>query len=422
MGLLLVIAVIAWAFTRSISDARIDHTYAKQGLASPRLQAKYGGQAQAKTSRYGFTDYLADAWSDHWGRRGESLAAARAAWTPEPAGPKVSWRERWRSAKAAAVQVGHRLVDPVEAKPASVAPAAPESAPLVVETGDVPPGTVRIGEGGREQWDGAEWKPAPEPAAARPEPTAEPDTPPEPAAAAGVPRQPEASTPASAATAEPSKPQTPATGGPTMTTPTGEAVNYETTVAELEAQAAELRGHVDHCTQTLANVEAAKVSINNMQESYRTTQQAAATTADHLSAMNLDATTQAHAGTVVDAMPAGKVDEMYDHLEQIEEMAKERKRDAEVALASVEAELSHVQATYGDAHATVAGNLSGDASFLHSGGGSLAPADGQLPASAVAAYYPRHGESLSEQMTGRGGSPSATQGAPAAQPRENVSA
>ena len=55
----------------------------------------------------------------------------------------------------------------------------------------------------------------------------------------------------------------------------------------------------------------------------------------------------------------------------MDEEASARLADAEVALGSTEANLSHIVATYGDAHATVAGNLSGDASFLDSGGGSL---------------------------------------------------
>jgi hypothetical protein len=158
-----------------------------------------------------------------------------------------------------------------------------------------------------------------------------------------------------------------------MTAPTGEAVNYETTVSELEALANEQRGHVDHCQAAAAAIGQAKASINDMQVSYRVSSAAAASATDHLAAKNLDGVTLANAGTTADAMPAGAVDQMYDQLEAMEAEASARLADAEIALSSTEANLAHVQATYGDAHATVAGNLSGDASFLDSGG-SAAPA------------------------------------------------
>lgn len=168
---------------------------------------------------------------------------------------------------------------------------------------------------------------------------------------------------------EPEPNQTAPTGG-TMSAPTGEAVNYETTVAELEALATEQRGHVDSCAAALKAIEAAAAAINNMQESYRASSAAAATTAEHLGAKNLDGTTLAHAGTTADAMPAGVVDAMYDQLEALAAEARARLADAEVALGSTEANRDHIVATYGDAHATVAGNLSGDSSFLDSGGGT----------------------------------------------------
>jgi hypothetical protein len=162
------------------------------------------------------------------------------------------------------------------------------------------------------------------------------------------------------------------TGGSPMTAPTGEAVNYETTLNELQALAKEQQQHIDHCQEALKSISEAKAAINNMQESYRASSQAAASTSDHLGALNLDEVTLSNAGTTADAMPAGAVDAMYDHLEEMEAQAQQRLSDAEVALGATEANISHIQATYGDAHDTVASNLSGDASFLHSGVGGAA--------------------------------------------------
>jgi hypothetical protein len=160
------------------------------------------------------------------------------------------------------------------------------------------------------------------------------------------------------------------TTGGTMSAPTGEAVNYETTISELEKLAGEQRGHVDACQAALKSINDAKSAINNMQESYRASAAAASSTSEHLAARNLDGVTLANAGTTADAMPAGAVDQMYDQLEAMEAEASSRLAEAEVALGATEANLTHIQATYGDAHATVAGNLSGDASFLDSGGGA----------------------------------------------------
>jgi hypothetical protein len=153
-----------------------------------------------------------------------------------------------------------------------------------------------------------------------------------------------------------------------MTAPTGEAVNYETTIAGLDALAAEQRGHIDACQAALRCVNEAKAAIDSMQESYRQSAAAAAATHEHLAAQNLDATTLAHTGTAADAMPAGAVDQMYDQLEGMETEAKARLADAEAALAATEAARAHIVATYGDAHATVAGDLGGDASFLDASG------------------------------------------------------
>lgn len=154
-----------------------------------------------------------------------------------------------------------------------------------------------------------------------------------------------------------------------MSAPTGEAVNYETTVAELEALERVQQEHVDQCAAAVKAADDLASAVDGMQQTYRQASGAAALMSEHLAAKNLDSTTLANAGTVVDAMPDGVVAEWFDRIEQVQSAARERLAAAEVALAATSANLAHVQATYGDAHATVAGNLSGDASFLDAGGG-----------------------------------------------------
>lgn len=361
MGLLLAILLLTWALKKAVGDSIVDNNYAKQGLVSPRMEAKYGADAAARVARYGFLDFLRDAWRDAWMRRTDALIAARDAKAANP-GERVRFADRWAAARQVMSKGWHRVVDPVEPKPAAV-PAQREPEPAVEPAPEV--GTVRYTDAGRELWDGTAWVPAPEPTSA---PAAEPVAP------AADDTDP---------TYEPKHYQEPNTEAPAMTAPTGEAVNYETTVAELEAQIREQRAHVDHCTTTLAHIASAKESVNNMQESYRTASAAAASTHEHLAANNLDSTTLGHTGTTADAMPAGVVDQMYDNLEAVEAVAQQRLADAEAALASTEAALDHVQRTYSDAHETVAGNLGGDSRFLDSG--VSAPAAGGREAALVGA-------------------------------------
>jgi hypothetical protein len=363
MGLFLVIALLSWAVTKSIHNGRIDHTYAKQGLVSPRLQAKYGSEPAARdaTARYGFSDYVKDAWSDHWQRASAALLEDREFRAANPK-VRVPFRQRLAAAKASVVRAGRVLVEPVGGD--SVVRAEPEPAAVpLVESGDVPPGTVRHTDAGQEQWDGTEWKLAGVPVKT---PVADPvitdaelaglrddDTNDEDAPAAEV--------------ADVTPAETP---GGTMTAPTGEAVNYETTIAELEKLAAEQRLHVDSCAAALAHIQAASGAIGDMQDSYRTSSAAAASTHEHLAALHLDGVALGHTGTTTDAMPAGAVDQMYDHLEGMEATAQVRLQEAQMALDATEANIQHLQATYGDAHSMVAGNLSGDSRFLDSGGGT----------------------------------------------------
>lgn len=118
---MIAIFIIATIVTQTIYSGRIDHELAKQGIISPRLAAKYGGEARArrKVEKYGLFDFLADAWRSHWSRRGDALTAAREAPSSRP-GRRPSGRDRRRAARgvidavgAAVAKAGRVLVEPV---------------------------------------------------------------------------------------------------------------------------------------------------------------------------------------------------------------------------------------------------------------------------------------------------------------------
>lgn len=351
MELLLGAMVWALILAKVWAAARTDHELAKQGKISPRLEAKYGSaaNARAKVDKYGFFDFLRDAWNDYWPRRTEALIAARDAKAANPGQP-VRLRDRITAAarvvagaarRVADAPIVRRVLDPIEPRPAADMPPPEPEPPLAVDLDDVDEGTRRFTDTGEEEFFNGEWRPVP----------AAPDTftapPPEPAI-------------------EPLNP----TAGGTVTAPTGEAVNYETTVAELEALAREQRLHLDACIAAHAALVAAKGYIGDMQDSYRASSAAAASTHEHLESLHLDGVTLAHTGTTADAMPAGAVDTYFDQLEAMEAMAEQRRDAAEAALQATEAALANIQAKYGDAATTVAGDLSGDSRFLDGGGSS----------------------------------------------------
>lgn len=175
--------------------------------------------------------------------------------------------------------------------------------------------------------------------------------------------------------------------GDTMTAATGEAVNYETAMAQLDAIEAAQREHLEHALAALAKVQGAKQDIADTQATYRPAAEAAGATHESLTALNLDAQTVANTGTMADAMPPNEVDSMFSSLEAMEARIKEQVANAEAALAATANARSVIVAKYGDAHATVQGELSGDSRFLGSGGGNVSSAALQ---SGDAALRPGH--------------------------------
>ncbi len=361
---MLVCMIVAYLIYKAYLDGRTDHEYAKQGLVSPRLQAKYGDGAAAKTARYGLLDYLADAWSDNWRNRTEIRRSAEKAVATvkpsDPARPKPSWRDRLAAAKQAVMGFGKKLIEPVEAKPRLETPKPtttvdPPAEPAASDDFDrhrtCPDCGARLTETNGGWWhpDGPDCPNEPEPAT---KPSNQPAT--EPAA-------------------EPD-PTRIATKGKPMTTATGEAVNYETTVAELEKLIEACRTWLDQVTAALKSCAEAKNHIEDAQGGYKTAASVAASILDHLAAMSLDTHTLGLIGAIKEALPASDVDVVLALLEEAEEKLKTMQANAQTALDAAQAALTHVVAEYGEEAAKVANNLGGDPTFLGSSGGGSAPA------------------------------------------------
>lgn len=187
-------------------------------------------------------------------------------------------------------------------------------------------------------------------------------------------------------TAEP-KP-TPTKGDP-MTAPTGEAANYETALAELDALEAAQREHLEQATAALKGIQDVKQRIADAQASYRPAAEAAGNIHQSLEALHLDQETIANTGTIVDSMPPNAVDAMFAQLEEMEAAAQRQVANAEAALAATLQARVVLIAKYGDAHNTVQSELGGDPTFLGAGGAPAAPAfDHQQPVNPVGRQEP----------------------------------
>lgn len=160
----------------------------------------------------------------------------------------------------------------------------------------------------------------------------------------------------------------------TQATATGEAVNYETHKAELAAARQQWQAQIDQADAAARAAAEAKAALDGLQQTARATAGAAQAKADNLAARGLDGETLGHAGTQAEVMDPNKLDAMYEQLEAAEQEAAEARAAAEAGLASVDAEEAAIDAKYADAHATVAGELGGDSSYLASTGAAPAPA------------------------------------------------
>ncbi|MEU4558488.1 zinc ribbon domain-containing protein [Actinoplanes sp. NPDC023936] len=150
--------------------------------------------------------------------------------------------------------------------------------------------------------------------------------------------------------------------------PTGEAVNYETAIVELDKIEAAQQTHLEQAQQALDKVREAKAAIGDTQASYRPAAEAAGLVHQHLHVLNVDQETVAATGTIADSMPPNRVDEIFAQLEGMEADALQQVSNAEAALAATAAARASIVEKYGDANTTVQQHLAGDSRFLAASG------------------------------------------------------
>lgn len=316
---------------RSMSDI----IHAAKGTTPPRIErARLKAQARPAAGRRTpgpFRQYASAVWADAWSDAKAAHVRGRA---EKAAGARPTFPQRVR-------RFGRMLWEPVgEPRLEDAHPSEPVPAP--------DPWAYSTPAGGGDRLS--------DPLGLAGRTNAEPE-PPSPAVA------PEAPIP------DPTPSTTPATnGGTTMTAPTGEAADYETHKAELQAARDQWRRQADLAEATTAAVQAAKAAMNEQQEQAREAQAAAQAKSDSLDGANLDGETKAHAAFQAEAVDPNRLNNQYEALEGIERDAVEQRSQAEAALAAVDAEEATIDAKYGDAANTVASELGGNPTYLGSGG------------------------------------------------------
>jgi hypothetical protein len=385
LGVLVYTWLIQKMWAKAVNDRQED-----------RRQARTDPQAAAKVAKYGFTEYLRDAYRTYWGRRGDALTAARAA-TAAPGRSRVRLRDRLAAAgdtlagtarRVAETPIVRAFVEPVERRLAKEAPAVPpEPGPvLAVDNGDVPEGSKRYTGTGEEEYRNGRWQPLPAATVTGPRPTegmrrtapdgghieefrngrwqpvpATPDTPDAP--------------PTGTAPTEPP-------AGDTMTAPTGEVTNFASAIAEIDALISLVQLQHDQASAALRAVILVDNAIDGMQDRQKTIASAVVSLSEHLAALHLDAGSLGPVMDAADVLTAGVVDEMLEYLERLRAIIQKVIASCDAAIAALRAARSSLVAKYADAAATVEENLSGDSRFLAGDNGAAAPDTAPTPASA----------------------------------------
>lgn len=347
---LIIAWIMAYALVKIVSEGATDWTLARKGIVSPRLQGKYGGDAAARraTSGYGLGQYLRESWNDYWPRRAAALKAARDARDAARArGEKISIRDRWRAAVDTLEgrwrnRQGNQGVG--EPNPSTTTRPAPLA------------GDVTGGDKPRPSTDPGDPSEGPTTPATTTDGKSDSDTTPDPQTTPAG----DKSTGDTDTTTKEDHMTTPTT----TAGPTGEVLNYETALTEIDSQISATQERIDKATAALSDVERMKASVDEIQLNYKQSAQAAASKLDQQQALNLDGTTLGHASTTVEALPPSAVDSMLEQIEVVEQEIRHRLEQDEQALGSLQAEREHLQTTYADAHETVQGRLGGDSRFL----------------------------------------------------------
>lgn len=181
-------------------------------------------------------------------------------------------------------------------------------------------------------------------------------------------------------TGTPDSPTTPSTKGADMS---GEVLDHETHIAELDRTIAELEAGIDLCDVVISTSSALRGQVDDLQSKYGPVAAATQTRADHLQALHVDQTTAGHAAEGADALDPNAVARYHDEAEAIEAGAKSLRERLEKALELAKAERAEAIRRYADAQETVKNDLSGDATYLGGNGGTstatAAPAPQQQP-------------------------------------------
>lgn len=354
LAVLLVTALLYYA----AKDARVDQELARQGIVSPRLQAKYGPDAAAKTARYGFFDYLGDAWSDRWQQRTEVRRAAVEA-KPATPGEKVRLRDRWAAAKdvmtraATAVRdhpVTRALIDPVgEPKPAK---------PVVDEAGGPEPEPVDGESGSYDNYarevDRARQFPGDHNEPRSPDrhwlddetPTDE------------VPR---------------TKPKE-----PTVTAPTVETTNLSSAIAAIDAIVGQVQIQKDQAAAADRALAAVDDAIDGMQGRQRGIHAAAQALADDLTALHINPSIIAPVFDATEALNPAQTDTLMQAIETVRATIRRALAFWDAALASLRSARATLVGLFADAAQVVEEHAGGDARIV-GGENSTSPAEQPIP-------------------------------------------
>jgi hypothetical protein len=308
------------------------------------------------SGRQGFTDFLGEAWHGFWERQAQSLAAARAAKPVQP-GARVPLRLRWQAAKATYLKANDRAATVVSQAAATVATAAkkvvepiapkPKPAPepaapkLATETGDVPDGTIRHTDEGRERWDAAtkRWVPVAPEATQNPAPNR--------------------------------------TGGKPVTAPVNaaEANTFESAVPMLNALENGVAGQQDRATagrQYLDRVDDILDAAEQAQKQLAThTQQMG----EALTERHLDTSTLAGMAAATEALDPNALSEAMEMISHLKALMDKVIAGCDAARGALAQTRANVVGRYSDAAQVVNEQLSGDARFLHGEGGAPAVPD-----------------------------------------------
>jgi hypothetical protein len=147
---ILLLLLAAW-LAKTVTQYRVDREYAKQGLTSPRIEAKLAayraGQRATEPARPGAKGYFRELWHDAWEDMTDRHRRIREG---KKAGEHPTLRERaagwWRWAKE---PLGERpVVEPVTSYPEPLPASDPAQAAGQVPAEDLPAGTWTVNDRG----------------------------------------------------------------------------------------------------------------------------------------------------------------------------------------------------------------------------------------------------------------------------------